>query len=290
MYTIRQAAALTGVSADTLRAWERRYGVPTTVRSEGGYRLYDDHALDVVRRMRTLIEGGQAAAQAADAVLTSDAGEAAWTPDQFVEAVIAAPIPEEELSRRLLLALEAGPLAHTVDTWLMPMLRLVGQAWVDGRLTPAQEHVVSAAVIRRLSIAYERLPARPDAPPVLVGLPAGSRHEIGALTFALLLRQAGYSTVYLGQDLPTDSWVAAVEAWAPAAVVVAVLGTDTGPATETLQALRDAAPGLPVFVGGAFPGEAPEGVHVLPPSFSQSAAAFARVVPGAEEPRRAVPA
>ena len=58
MYTIKQASALTGVPADTLRAWERRYGVPSTSRSEGGYRLYDDHALDTVRRMRTLIDGG----------------------------------------------------------------------------------------------------------------------------------------------------------------------------------------------------------------------------------------
>ena len=57
MYTIKQASALTGVPADTLRAWERRYGVPSTSRSEGGYRLYDDHALDAVRRMRTLIDG-----------------------------------------------------------------------------------------------------------------------------------------------------------------------------------------------------------------------------------------
>lgn len=289
MYTIRQAAALTGVSADTLRAWERRYGVPTTLRSDGGYRLYDDHALDVVRRMRTLIEGGQAAAQAAEDILSSDAGDAVWTPEQFVEAVIAGPVPEEELSRRLLLALEAGPLAHTADAWLMPMLRRVGEAWLEGRLTPAQEHVVSAAVIRRLSVAYERLPARPGAAPVLVGLPAGSRHEIGALTFALLLRQAGYTTVYLGQDLPTDSWVAAVAAWAPAAVVVTVLGGDQGPALDTLAALRDADPDLPVFVGGAFSGAAPAGVHVLPASFVQAVAAFARVVPGAEEPR-AVPA
>ena len=282
MYTIRQAAALTGVSADTLRAGERRYGVPRTARSDGGYRLYDDHAVDQVRRMRTLVDGGQAAAQAAETVLGSDAGEAAWSPVEFVEAVIAGPTSEEELSRRLLLALESGPLAHAADAWLMPMLRLVGEAWMAGRLTPAQEHVISAAVIRRLSIAYERLPGHPGVPPVLVGLPAGSRHEIGALTFALLLRQAGYATVYLGQDLPVESWTHAVASWRPAAVVLAVLGSDHESATQTLRALTDAAPTLPVFVGGPFVGEAPGGAQVLPPSFAAAVAAFALAVPGSD--------
>ena len=282
MYTIRQAAALTGVSADTLRAWERRYGVPRTERSEGGYRLYDDRALDTVRRMRTLIDGGQATAQAAESVQAASPGDQVWSPEEFVEAVIERPVADEELSRRLLLALESGPLAHTVDTWLMPMLRLVGLAWEQGRLTPAHEHVISATVIRRLSIAYERLPARPGTSPVLIGLPAGSRHEIGALTFALLLRQAGYATVYLGQDLPVDSWVEAVDSWRPAAVIVAVLAHDRGAADETIQALHLTHPELPIFVGGPFLGSLPAGVHTLPPSFSEAVAAFALVVPGSD--------
>ena len=45
MHTVKRAAELTGVPAATLRVWERRYGVVTPSRTEGGYRVYDDAAL-----------------------------------------------------------------------------------------------------------------------------------------------------------------------------------------------------------------------------------------------------
>ena len=186
---------------------------------------------------------------------------------------------DEELSRGLLLALEAGPFAQAADSWLMPMLRRVGEAWAQGRLTSGQEHVISAAVLRRLAIAYERLAVPVDATPVLVGLPTGSRHEIGAFTFALLLRQAGYDTVYLGPDLPTDSWLHAVDSYRPAAAVLSVLTDGHAEASATLRALHAAHPALPVFVGGPFAGEVPPRVRVLPSSFAAAFAAFALEVP-----------
>jgi methanogenic corrinoid protein MtbC1 len=65
VYTIHRAAELTGVGEATLRAWERRYGVLTPARSPGRYRLYDEASLDTIRAMRSLIESGWAAGQAA---------------------------------------------------------------------------------------------------------------------------------------------------------------------------------------------------------------------------------
>ena len=46
MYTIKQAAARTGVAIPTIRAWERRYGVVAPTRTAAGYRLYDDDTLN----------------------------------------------------------------------------------------------------------------------------------------------------------------------------------------------------------------------------------------------------
>ena len=42
MYTIKEAAARSGVGAPLIRAWERRYGVVNPTRTRAGYRLYDD--------------------------------------------------------------------------------------------------------------------------------------------------------------------------------------------------------------------------------------------------------
>ena len=38
----------TGLNADTLRAWERRYGMPNPARSEGGHRLYSQLDIDTI--------------------------------------------------------------------------------------------------------------------------------------------------------------------------------------------------------------------------------------------------
>src|SRR3954451_1334456 len=55
MYTIGQASARTGVSVQTIRAWERRYGVVEPIRTAAGYRLFDDAALRRLSVMRSLV-------------------------------------------------------------------------------------------------------------------------------------------------------------------------------------------------------------------------------------------
>src|SRR6478752_402899 len=76
VYTISHAARLTGVPAATLRVWERRYGLVSPIRTDGGYRLYDEHALQVVRAMSSLVAAGWAPRQAADHLLSEDGGAA----------------------------------------------------------------------------------------------------------------------------------------------------------------------------------------------------------------------
>src|SRR6187402_2579554 len=68
MYTIKQAAARAGLTVPVLRAWERRYGIVSPARTPGGYRLYDDAAIDRVRAMRRLVDSGMTPSAAAVAI------------------------------------------------------------------------------------------------------------------------------------------------------------------------------------------------------------------------------
>src|SRR3954449_2704083 len=68
MYTIKQAARLTGVPESSLRAWERRYGVVAPRRTESGYRVYDDDAVAALSTMRRLVHTGWAPSEAAKAL------------------------------------------------------------------------------------------------------------------------------------------------------------------------------------------------------------------------------
>ena len=72
MYTIKEAAARTGISVALLRAWERRYGVVEPVRTAAGYRVYDDAALDRLRAMRRLVDDGWSPSLAAEAIVRGD--------------------------------------------------------------------------------------------------------------------------------------------------------------------------------------------------------------------------
>ena len=58
MYTIKQAAARTGLGAPLIRAWERRYGVVAADPDTAGYRLYDDDAIRTLLAMRGLVATG----------------------------------------------------------------------------------------------------------------------------------------------------------------------------------------------------------------------------------------
>lgn len=57
-YTIRSACALTGINANTLRSWERRYGLVRPERTPKGYRLYSGDDLERLRLIQRVLEQG----------------------------------------------------------------------------------------------------------------------------------------------------------------------------------------------------------------------------------------
>lgn len=274
MYTIKEASARSGVGIPLLRAWERRYAVVTPTRTPSGYRLYDDEAIRRLTAMRELIEQGWSAQQAAQRVRAATADElgqmvgtsAATAAAAAADEAEPAPMREALIGRIVAAARDldvdaveaalddtfaAVRFERAVDGVLMPALRRVGEAWEHGEVTVAGEHATSQAVLRRLAVAFDAAGAPRANRPVLVGLGPGARHEFGALAFAIAARRAGLPVVYLGPDLPLDSWVSAAnEADARATVIAVPRRADVERAIETVTALCDARPKGVVGVGG----------------------------------------
>ena len=48
-YNLGAVIRETGIKADALRAWERRYGLPQPARSAGGQRLYSQRDLEIIK-------------------------------------------------------------------------------------------------------------------------------------------------------------------------------------------------------------------------------------------------
>ncbi len=267
VYSVKHAAAMTGIPADTLRMWERRYRVVEPIRSEGGYRLYDDAAIARLSAMRALVAAGWSPRLAAEQVRSgTTAGPIADAPPAGAASALVEGEPVGDVDALVAIAQEfdVGALQrllaqmfgrddfeHVADNWLMPTLLVLGNAWHSGVVTVAGEHFVSAAVQRRLAAAFDAAPANAGAPRVVVGLARGSRHELGVLAFAVALRRAGLEVVYVGSDLPAETWVVTASSQAPAALVIGVPGSTTSPRSVTpSRRWRPRGPGLPVFLGG----------------------------------------
>ena len=56
---IAGAERTTGLSKDTLRAWERRYGFPTPKRDTAGERLYSAEQIERLRLLKRLVDAGE---------------------------------------------------------------------------------------------------------------------------------------------------------------------------------------------------------------------------------------
>lgn len=289
MYTIKQAALRSGVSVPVLRAWERRYGVVQPDRTAKGYRLYDDAAIERVRAMRQLVEDGWSASQAARQIEEHGVPVSPATPPRpaagelqqdadltaiFVEA--AAELDAARIETILDELFASGSFERAVQHLVMPTLRALGDAWAEGAVSVAAEHAASHAVLRRLSAAFEAAGRLDVESPVLVGLPPGSRHELGALAFATAARRRGIGVVYLGADVPEPSWRDAAAVTGARGVVVGIPTLGDREAAEGVVHAMTEVGNIVVAVGGLGAADAalPIGVIRLPADIPDAAAAL----------------
>jgi DNA-binding transcriptional MerR regulator/methylmalonyl-CoA mutase cobalamin-binding subunit len=212
MYSIKAVAQATGLTVETLRAWERRYGIVVPSRDAGGRRMYRAEDVLRLRRLREATERGHAIGRLA---ALSDDGLARLLDEPtdrrelavanaFVERMLDAAqrFRAADCEQTLTLAIAMLPPPRLVREVLQPLLREVGERWHRGELAISQERLVSSVVRRHVALmldAYDRTARR--GPIVFATLP-GERHELGLLTSAMVCASHGFKVHYLGADLP----------------------------------------------------------------------------------------
>jgi methanogenic corrinoid protein MtbC1 len=256
---------MTGISLDTLRAWERRYEAVRPERGERG-RLYRGRDVRRLMLLKELVASGHAIGQIASlpdarleqllqgASLTPErgaAGETGLTPAPL-EPLFAAieEFDAESLDRefgKLALAHPSRTLVHEV---VHPLLRRLGDGWEEGKFSVAQEHLVSAA-LRNLLGGMMRLYSSPRASAaVLLTTPSGELHEFGILCAALLAAGGGLRPVYLGPNLPPAEICEAARKASATAVILGVSTNSTMLVDEVKAIARGLPPGTELWVGG----------------------------------------
>ena len=259
-YPIRVVSRMTGISVDTLRAWERRYHVVNPDRSARG-RLYDESHVQRFLQLRDAVASGYAIGQVA-ALSGSELEElarcrpspAASVASAHNEGLIAA--VESFDSRRL--NQELGRLAallspaEFVDRVVLPLMREVGARWHAGTMRVAHEHMVTEG-IRSLLGAMARLNRPADSPvKILTTTPAGELHEVGIVASAMLAGARGMQVACLGPNLPADEILFAVACAKPHVVLLGLTTPEPLPASR--DTVRSVADGLPaeteLWLGG----------------------------------------
>ena len=232
-YRIGGVASRTGLSEHVIRAWERRYGLPVPQRTAGGYRVYTEDDVRLLRRLRELTEDGVPISEAVRLAVESrnetSGQEEPTVPAsgeggqlrQWKRGIITA---AKRLDQRMVEAvldhaLSALPPLLVYERLMVSVQRELGEHWHAGRLGVAEEHLVSQAIRSRLVRLFHAVPAGARRHAVCACFP-DEEHDIGLLGAALRFREAGFRVTYLGARTPGPDLVRTVRELRPDVVAL----------------------------------------------------------------------
>lgn len=267
-YPLRTVAALTGLTPDLIRAWEKRYAVVAPIRGARGARLYSADDVDHLRLLARVVGAGRAIGDVAALSRRELGALVQRTPpglepraevppavaqNPFVTRLVErlAAFDEPGAARLLgdaVVALGARAFVHDVA---VPLLHHVGALWAEGRLSIAAEHLLTTTLRALISGLMQRRPSTGAV--LLLATPTGERHELGLLLLAFLALDAGVGVVRLGAELPAAEIALAAERCS--ACVVGSSVVDSGNrvrAAREIEALQAALPArVELWLGGA---------------------------------------
>ena len=254
---------MTGLAKEVLRKWEVRYGFPVPERNAIGHRKFTQGQVSRLQMIKTLLDGGLSARHVVP--LASEDLEAACV---AIASTPQARLSETETHDVLSVLLSHEPLAilsflntrladlglRDFVTHFLPSINtLVGNAWVDGRISIRNEHLYTESIKSILSREIAALTKPKAAPRVLLATATGEAHTVGLLMVGAILALEGVECVSLGAQLDTTEIAAAAMQYQ--VNVVALSFSENFPlkkASDFLKQLRRGLPGaIEIWGGGA---------------------------------------
>jgi DNA-binding transcriptional MerR regulator/methylmalonyl-CoA mutase cobalamin-binding subunit len=224
-FNLKAVVRETGLKPDTIRAWERRYGVPKPRRTSGGHRLYSQRDIDLLKWMTARQHEGLSISRIVDLwksleaegkdplqvttqtlmrqpVQLGDVGELANLRQDWIQACLNFDEPRAE--QALTQAFALFPLNNVVLEMLLRGLAEIGEGWYRGEVAVQQEHFASVLAVRRLQalIAASPMPTRSER--IVLACPPGELHTVSQLVINLFLRRQGWEVIDLGANVPLE--------------------------------------------------------------------------------------
>ena len=275
---IASAERETGLSKDTLRVWERRYGFPTPERDAHGERLYAPEQVRQLARIKRLMDRGhrpgKLLAMDADALAALDATPEAM-PDSpadvqletWLDLVKSHDI--DGLQRQFHSEVARRGLASFVQDIAAPLITRVGEAWSRNELGIFEEHLFSQHLEKLFRLTLANMAPQSGHPRVLLTTLSGEEHTLGLLMVEALLTVENAYPLLLGPQTPIDEIVRAARVKQVDAVCLSFSSAySSALAAQGLRDLRRALPDSHALWAGGYGVKAIrkpiEGVCLLP--------------------------
>jgi methanogenic corrinoid protein MtbC1 len=298
-FNLKAVLSETGIKAHTVRAWEKKFGLPRPTRSKGKHRIYTQHDISIVRWLMARLDEGMTIRRAAE--LWQNIESKGGDPLEYISYQIdelnaifesgdtltdlraawidnCLKFDDAATEKFLMQAFAIYPIKMVCLEILQKGLSKIGDLWFENKATVQQEHFTSAKTLNRINALLAAAPTPTRLGRLLVACAPNEEHTFGILLLSLLLRYQGWNVIYLGADLPISQLESTVNSIKPDLAILSAQRLETAAtlakATRTLTKLGipsafggsifNLIPSLRYHVNGHFLGETVEdAIHVI---------------------------
>ncbi len=289
IYNIGAVKRMTDIPSATLRVWERRYGFPKPDRTSGGHRIYSEKDVEQLNWVKARVDEGMQISQAVEALRTlkeegrplpqvstpmsaqiadTETPSLSVFKDQLRDALLANHTHTADQILGNVMALH--PLEDLLMQVIRPTMQEIGDRWLEGEISVADEHVATYYLRHRMIMWMESGPPPYPVPPTLLACAPDEWHEGSLLMLGVMLRRRRWPVTYLGQSLPLEDLAKFVRETHPPVITIVAMQAATA---EALAAWPKWLPGAAetghpiVTYGGRVFSETPEWRQRVPGIF-----------------------
>ncbi len=208
----------TGLSKDTLRVWERRYGFPTPGRDANGERLYEPDQVRRLAQIKRLMDQGHrpgkllALDEAALLALDESMSAGRLAPEEKhldVWLDMVRTHDSEAMQRAFYRELGKRGMAGLVQDIVAPLVTRIGEAWSRNEIGVFEEHLFSQHLEKLFRSSLALMAPQAGSPRVMLTTLSGEEHTLGLLMVEALLVVEDAYPVLVGPQMPIDEIVRA---------------------------------------------------------------------------------
>ncbi|MBK8845348.1 MAG: MerR family transcriptional regulator [Bacteroidetes bacterium] len=261
-FSIKDIETLTGIKSHTIRIWEQRYELLQPKRTDTNIRYYDDDDLKFLLNVSLLNRNGVKISKIAGLSLidleklvgeiTSDSSDISIQIHKLTAATLN--LDEHEFTLIINNHCSLNGFEYTMYNLIFPFMSHLGVMWQSGTVNPAFEHFITNIIRARLVVMTEMLGARPSSSSIkkaILFCPEGEYHEIGLLFANYMLRNYGFHTLYLGQNIPVRDVEVIAASFNPSLIFVSFTSSNNAKTLrKNIEALENFKANVPLLLSG----------------------------------------